>query len=83
MVADTYFADLRVRGLQKIEARTRVASSILSYADGLATGALGAHPVAVAVFKPVSGIVRLALAWLLPLKVYRSRLLAKPGWNAW
>ena len=82
MVADTYFADLRVRGLQKIEARTRVASSILSYGYGLATGALGAHPVAVAVFKPVSGIVRLALA-LAPLwKVYRSRLLAKPGWNA-
>ncbi len=82
MVADTYFADLRIRGLQKTEARTRVVSSVASYGYGLAAAALGASPVIVAGFRMVSGIVRLVFVLSSLWKEYGSRLLVMPRWRA-
>ncbi len=55
-IADTYFADLRVRGLQQTEARIRIFSSVASYVYGLVTALLGLSPVIIALFKLVSSL---------------------------
>jgi O-antigen/teichoic acid export membrane protein len=58
-IAETYFADLRVRGLQETEARIRIISSVASYGYGFVTATLGLNPVIISLFKLVSAIVRI------------------------
>ena len=53
-LAETFFEEWRVRGLQAREARTRVTSSILSYGYGVLTAALGFNPVLISLFKLIS-----------------------------
>jgi O-antigen/teichoic acid export membrane protein len=82
VIAETYFADLRIKGLQKSEARTRVIGSILSYGYALIAAAIGAHPVVIAMYRIISGLLRLGLGVWPLVRVYGSRLLAKPEWSA-
>jgi O-antigen/teichoic acid export membrane protein len=58
-IAETYFADLRVRGLQETEARIRIISSVASYGYGFLTAYLGLNPIIISLFKPVSALVRI------------------------
>ena len=81
-VAETYFADLRVRGLQKIEARIKIAASIGSYGYGLITAALGCSPVIVSLLKIISGGMRLAFGIVAYVRAYSARLIMKPEWTA-
>ncbi len=60
-LADTFFADLRVRGKQRAEAGIKVSGSILSYGYGFLSAFAGLPPVAVGMFKMLSGIARLVL----------------------
>jgi len=82
--ADTFFADLRVRGLQDQEARIRVAGSILGYGFGFALAAAGFHPVFISLFAFISGAVRLSLAIISYKRTYSAGLLLPPNWsNVW
>ena len=60
-LADTFFADFRVRGRQDLEARVKIVSSIFGYGFGFLAALLGLSPVIVGLFKLVSGLVRMAL----------------------
>jgi O-antigen/teichoic acid export membrane protein len=80
--ADTFFADLRVRGLQDQEARIRVAGSLLGYGFGFASGAMGLHPVFISLFAFVSGAVKLGIAIILYKRTYSVGLLMRPDWSA-
>lgn len=81
-LADSFFADLRVRGLQKLEARIRIAGSVLSYGFGLTTAYLGMSAVIVGMFKLISGIVWLSYSAANYVKAYSTKLMARPEWQA-
>ena len=81
-LSESFFADLRVRGLQKVEARIKMASSVLSYGYGLATAALGLHPIVVGFFKLVSGLIRLVFGMAASIRNYPSKLPVGPDWVA-
>lgn len=80
-VADTFFADLRVRGRQKLEARIRIAGSVLSYGYGVVTAFLGLNPVIVGMFKIISGTVWLSFGAAGYLKAYSTKLIAREDWG--
>ena len=82
-VADSFFADLRVRGLQQIEARMKIGASGAAYGYGLVTAAMGLPPVVVALFKLVSGLIRVLFGFGWYLRAYSSRLSLLPDdWSA-
>ncbi|MCA1960972.1 MAG: hypothetical protein LDL33_09255 [Desulfomonile sp.] len=58
-LAETFFADLRVRGLQVREARIKIAASLVSYGFGFVCAYFGLSPLVTSLFKIVSGILRL------------------------
>ncbi|MFC1835817.1 oligosaccharide flippase family protein [Thermodesulfobacteriota bacterium] len=74
-LAETFFADLRVRGNQKTEARIRIAADVISYGYGLTTAYLGFDPVIVSLFQLISGLVRVVLASANYLQAYACKLL--------
>lgn len=78
-LADTFFADMRVRGLQKTEARIKILASAGSYGYGLVTALLGFPPVFVALFKLVSGSIRLIPSVIWYAKTYSSKLSVIPS----
>jgi O-antigen/teichoic acid export membrane protein len=81
-LAETYFADFRVRGRQQTEARIRVISSVASYGYGFVTAFLGFNPVAISLFKLVSALVRITGGLAYYLKLHASRFLLAPDWPA-
>lgn len=58
-VAETFFAELRVRGRQDQEARIKILSTILSYGFGMLTAALGMGSVVVSLFRLISAFTRI------------------------
>jgi O-antigen/teichoic acid export membrane protein len=80
--AETFFADLRVRGRQATEARIRIVSSVFCYGYGFATAALGLSPVIVSLFKLVSALVRISGGLVSYLRTYTARLLFLPDWRS-
>jgi len=80
--AETFFADLRVRGRQDQEARIKVAGSILGYAYGIGSAAAGLHPLLISLFAMVSALVRLGFATGLYLRTYSDALFKRPDWSA-
>jgi O-antigen/teichoic acid export membrane protein len=81
-LAETFFEDWRVRGLQAREARIRVTSSVLSYGYGVITAVLGFNPVLVSLFKLISALVRLGFGIAYYKKDYLVRLFLRPQWPA-
>ncbi|MGO9570659.1 MAG: polysaccharide biosynthesis C-terminal domain-containing protein [Desulfomonilaceae bacterium] len=81
-LAETFFEDLRVRGLQSREARIRVIASILSYGYGVLTAALGFNPVLISLFKLVSGMVRIGFGIASYCKDYSGGVFLRPQWPA-
>jgi len=73
-IADSFFADMRVRGLQTTEARVKIGGSVAAYGYGLATVAMGMSPFVVALFKLVSGTIRIVLGLRWHVKVYSHQL---------
>jgi O-antigen/teichoic acid export membrane protein len=69
-LAETFFADLRVQGKQRAEARIKMCSAALSYGYGFLSAFLGLPAVAVGLFKLISGLTRL----LLGMRGSRGRL---------
>src|SRR5271157_1542322 len=81
-LAETFFEEWRVRGLQAREARIRVTSSVLSYGYGVITAALGFNPVLVSLFKLISALVRLGFGIAYYKKDYFVGLFLRPKWPA-
>jgi O-antigen/teichoic acid export membrane protein len=72
--AETFFADLRIRGRQDAEGRIRMAGSVLGYGLGFAAATLGGPASVVAWFKPLSAAVQLAMG----LRAHREAYGALP-----
>ncbi|MGB6067538.1 MAG: polysaccharide biosynthesis C-terminal domain-containing protein [Desulfomonilaceae bacterium] len=81
-LAETFFEDLRVRGLQAREARIKAIASILSYGYGALAAALGFNPVLVSLFKLVSAVVRIGFGIASYAKDYTAGLFLRPQWPA-
>jgi len=79
--ADTFFADLRVRGRQDQEARSRIAGSVVGYGYGLAAAVAGLHPILISLFAVIWGVVKLGVAALLYKKIYAAPLFVRPQWS--
>ncbi len=80
-IAETFFADFRVRGKQNREAKVKVTASVASYAFGFAAAALSLSPVIVAMFKLVASLVRIVLAVAYYLRDYTAGLFVKINWT--
>lgn len=76
--SETFFADLRVRGQQKVEARIKMIASGASYGYGVVTAALGFPPMTIALFKLISSLVRLVWGVSACRTAHGSRLFFKP-----
>lgn len=59
-LASTFFTALQVQGRQVLESRIRGVSALLGFGYGLTALFLGASPLAIALFKPLEGLVNLA-----------------------
>lgn len=81
-IAETFFADLRVRGVQGQEAVIRSASSGIAYLYGALTALLGLNPVIVSLFKLLSSVIRLALCLIVYVRTHSPKLLTNPQWAA-
>ncbi|MFH1112754.1 MAG: oligosaccharide flippase family protein [Pseudomonadota bacterium] len=82
VIADTFFADMRVRGRQDQEARIRMISSAASLAYAFLATATGLGAVAVSLFKLVSAVIRIALVAVNHLKTYSGALCRITHWAA-
>jgi len=78
--ADTFFADLRVRGRQDQEARIRIAGSLLGYGYGILSAAMGLHPVIISLFALISASVKLGLVLIHTLSTFSGTLFRRPKW---
>jgi O-antigen/teichoic acid export membrane protein len=58
-LAETFFANLRVKALQFDEAKIKIASTGAMYVFGFATAALGLPPVIIGLFRLVGGVIKL------------------------
>jgi O-antigen/teichoic acid export membrane protein len=76
-LAETFFAEFRVRGRQDLEARVKIAGSALGYGFGFVTAFMGMSPLVVGQFRLVSGIVRLVLGFTIYAGRYSVRLLMR------
>jgi O-antigen/teichoic acid export membrane protein len=81
-IAETFFADFRVRGLQPLEGRIKVIAAVASNGYGFAAVFFGLNPVLISCFKLLSGIVRILLGVAVYLKDYGGGLLRRPKWAA-
>ena len=79
-LAETFFADFRVRGRQVEEARIKIASAAASYLYGFAVAALGFGVVVISLFKIVSGLVRIVYGLSAHIRRYSSRWIMRPDW---
>lgn len=77
-IAETFFADLRVRGLQQREGRIKIAASLISYGFGFSGAFLGFSPLVIALFKIVSGVVRLGFGLASYFQVHAVHWFLKP-----
>lgn len=70
VIADTFFADMRVQGRQDQEARIKMTSSVVCMAYAFIATAGGFGPVLIALFKPISAVVRIVLSVLNYVRTY-------------
>lgn len=80
--AETFFADLRVRGFQAREAKIKVLASIISYIYAFLTAALGLGPVIISLFKIISSLIRIGLAMSAYVRDYSSSIFRFPQWSS-
>jgi O-antigen/teichoic acid export membrane protein len=81
---ETLFADLRFRGEQRIEARIKIASSLIGFGYGFVAALIGLPPVLISLFKVVSSAVRIIGAGWIYLRRYSAHLVAVSDWrNVW
>lgn len=78
--AETFFADLRVRGRQDQEARARIAGVIVSYGYGFAWAAAGFSPVGIAYYRVLGALILIVVAACGSIKRYLSDTLAGVNW---
>ncbi len=79
--ADTFFADLRVRGRQDQEAWIRIAGSLLGYGFGFIAAVAGFHPFLIGLFAFISGMVKLGASMILYKRTYSAPLFMRPEWS--
>ena len=77
-LSETFFADLRVRGKQKVEARIKMVSMVACYGYGIVAAALGFPPAIIALFKLISSLVRIVWSYLVCSRIHGSNLFIKP-----
>jgi O-antigen/teichoic acid export membrane protein len=80
-VAETFFADLRVRGFQSREARIKVFASLMSYVYAFAVAAIALGPVVMSLFKLISSLIRIGLALSAYVKDYSASVFRLPQWS--
>lgn len=81
-LAETFFADFRVRGKQVQEARIKIVSAVISYVYGFVMAALGFDLIVISLFKIISGLVRIGYGLATHLKEYSTRWIFWPEWPA-
>ncbi len=79
-VAESFFAEFRVRGRQDREARIKIIASGLSYGFGFGTAALGLSPVIISLFRLVSASVKIWFGVSSYVKDYAAKVLTMPDW---
>jgi O-antigen/teichoic acid export membrane protein len=79
-LAETFFADFRVRGKQVQEARIKIVSAVISYIYGFVVAALGFNLIVISFFKIISGIVRIGYGLAAHVKEYSGRWIFRPEW---
>ncbi len=80
VIADTFFADMRVRGRQDEEARIRMISSVASLVYAFLATALGLGAVFISLFKLVSAVIRIALVAINHMRTYSGALWRITHW---
>lgn len=80
-IADTFFADLRVRGFQSREAQIKISASLVSYIYAFGTAALGLSPVIISLFKLISSLLRISLAVSVYIKDYSRSIFTIPSFS--
>ncbi len=81
-LAETFFADFRVKGRQVAEARIKIASAVVSYLYGFAVAALGWGLVIISLFKIISGVVRIVYGLSAHIREYPAKWLSAPEWTS-
>lgn len=81
-LAETFFADFRVRGRQVQEARIKMASSTVSYVYGFLAAVIGFDLVVISLFKIVSGVVRLGFGLGVYLRDYAATWKIRSDWSS-
>ncbi len=79
-VAESFFAEFRVRGRQDREARIKIIASGLSYGFGFCTAALGLNPVIISLFRLVSASVKIWFGVSSYVQDYAAKVLTTPDW---
>lgn len=80
-IAETFFAYFRVKGLQDIESRLKIISSVSGYGYGFLAAFLGFDPVWISLFLLVSGLSRLCLSVAMFMKSHSGRIFLSPRWE--
>ncbi|MDQ1239697.1 MAG: hypothetical protein QG577_1883 [Thermodesulfobacteriota bacterium] len=81
-LAETFFADFRVRGKQVQEARIKIVSCVVSYVYGFVVAALGFDLIVISFFKIISGIVRIGYGMAAHVREYSTSWIFRPEWSA-
>lgn len=81
-MAETFFADFRVRGRQDLEARIKIVSIVISYGYGFLSIAMGFSPVYIGLFVLISGVIRLGYGSAVFIKAYSVKIFVMPEWPA-
>lgn len=81
-LADTFFADFRVRGRQDREAWIRIAGSVLGYGFGFIAMVAGFNAALISLFAFISGMVKLVAATILYKRTSSAPIFMRPEWSA-
>ncbi len=78
-VADSFFADYRVKGRQDYEARIKIASTVAGYGWGFLSAAAGMNLMLAGMFRLISGVVRLVVPAVAYTRKHSGRMLRMPA----
>lgn len=79
--AETFFADLRVRGRQDLEARARIIGVLVSYGYGFAWAAAGLSPFGVSCYRVLGAVILIVVGAGGSIRTYLAGTLAGVNWH--
>jgi O-antigen/teichoic acid export membrane protein len=81
-MAESFFADLRVRGRQDKEARIKMAGTLLGYGYGFLSAYLGLDAIMISLFMLISGLTRFSWAVSAYVRTHQANPFVRPDWGA-